>query len=334
MPATLSDICERTGLSKATISRVINNSPLVKEATRERVQEVMDELDYHPLEAARALAGRRTDTLGVLSPYVGGGFFTDVLVGVDHEAAEQNAHMTTAFAHGVVDEQELVRRFIRQRRADAMILINLDLPGDFLEEIAQAPIPIVAVDTPAVEYGIPSVSIDNRAGAHAMMSHLVEHDYRTFVVFAGPEESYDSRERLAGCRAAASDAGISLPDENVYTGNFIMESGRDMMSAILDKGQPLPDAVVALNDATAFGAMAVLREKGLSVPGDIAVTGFDNAEAAGVIGLTTVAVPMFDMGREAARLAMNAIKDDSATPHVVAPATLVIRNSCGCTAAP
>ncbi len=330
MPATLKDICEKTGLSKATISRVINDSPLVKEATRERVQEVMDELDYHPLEAARVLAGQRTNLLGVVSPYVGSGFFTDVLVGVDHEANEQGCHITTAFAHGVTDEQELVRRFIRQRRTDAIILINLDLPAEFLKEVAEARMPVVAVDTPATEYGIPSVSIDNREGARAMMAHLIEHGHRNIVVFAGPEASYDSRERLAGCRAAAADAGISLPDENVHTGNFIMASGRDMMSAILQRGGELPDAVVALNDVTAFGALAVLREAGLSVPGDIAVTGFDNTEASVLVGLTTVAVSMFDMGREAARLAMNAIKDDSATPHIVAPTTLVVRESCGC----
>jgi len=333
MPATLNDICERTGLSKATISRVINDSPLVKEATRERVQAVMDELDYHPLEAARALAGQRTNLLGVVSPYVGSGFFTDVLVGVDHEAGEQGCHITTAFAHGVTDEQELVRRFIRQRRTDAIILINLDLPAEFLKEVSEVRMPVVAVDTPATEYGIPSVSIDNREGTRAIMQHLIEHGHRHMVVFAGPEGSYDSRERLAGCRAAASEAGISLPDENVYTGNFIMESGRDMMSAILQKGGELPDAVVALNDVTAFGALAVLREAGLSAPGDIAVTGFDNSEASVLVGLTTVAVPMFDMGREAATLAMNAMKDDydaSSTPHVVAPTTLVIRDSCGC----
>lgn len=330
MPATLNDICEKTGLSKATVSRVLNDSPLVKEATRQRVQEVMDELDYHPLEAARALAGLRTNMLGVVSPYVGSGFFTDVLVGVDHEAAEQKCHITTAFAHGVNDEQELVRRFIQQRRTDAVILINLDLPADFLAEVAQARLPVVAVDTPAVEHGIPSVSIDNRAGASAMMAHLVEHGHRDIVVFAGPVESYDSRERLAGCRSAAAEAGVSLPDEKVFSGNFIMESGRDMMSAILQKDAPLPDVVVALNDTTAFGALAVLREAGLSVPGDIAVTGFDNTEASVLVGLTTVAVPMFDMGREAAKLAMNALNDDESTPHIVAPTTLVVRESCGC----
>jgi DNA-binding LacI/PurR family transcriptional regulator len=331
MAATLRDICRETGLSSATVSRVINNSPLVREDTRERVQEVMEKLNYFPLASARALAGRRTGSIGLISPYVGSGFFSDIMVGVDRVAVERGVHVMMSFAHGVGDEKRLVTRFIKERSVDAVILINLDLTPGFLLESKNDRIPLISVDTPAVEQGIASVSIGNRDGAHKMMEHLLEHGYRDIAVFAGPEISYDSRERIEGCRAAAAAAGVSLPDDKIFTGSFIAESGREFMQKILDSGKPLPDAVFALNDAMAFGAMACLRDAGLSVPKDIAVTGFDESEVSPLVGLTTVAVPLFDMGRHAAEMALDSLNGELEQQHIIVPAELVIRESCGCT---
>ena len=104
MATTLSDICRLTGLSSATVSRVINNSPLVKEVTRKKVQDVIDELNYFPLPSARVLAGKRTGTIGIISPYGGSGFFSDIMVGVDQVAAERGVHVMMSFAHGLGDE--------------------------------------------------------------------------------------------------------------------------------------------------------------------------------------------------------------------------------------
>jgi LacI family transcriptional regulator len=331
MAITLHDICRETGLSTATVSRVLNNSPLVKKATHDRVREVMDRLDYHPSPAARALAGQRTYTLAVLSPYVGGGFFADVLVGADHVAVEQGYHILTAFAHGLTDEKDLVTGFIRDRRADALIVLNLDLPAEFLAEVHTAKTPVISVDTPAAELGVPSVSIDNKAGAHQLMTHILEHDHRDIIIFTGPAISYDSNERLAGCRAAAEDAGCKLPPSQIIVGEFTIESGRKLMTELLDRGGKLPDAIVALNDAMAIGALGVMKERGLTAPEDIAVTGFDDCDSAPVIGLTTVHAPLYQMGQEAAKLALASLTPEGpAANHIIVPTELVIRQSCGC----
>jgi len=331
MAATLHDICSSTGLSTATISRVLNNSPLVKEETRKKVKAAMKDLNYFPLASARALAGKRTGAIGVISPYVGSGFFTDLIVGVDHVAAERGVHVMMSFAHGLGDEVHLVSRFIQERGVDAIVLINLDIPGEFMADIKSDVIPLISVDTPVLEHGISSVSIGNRDGAHEMMSHLLGHGYRDIVLFAGPEISYDSKERIAGCRDAVAEAGLSLPDEKMHTGSFIMDSGRELMHQVLTSGEPLPEAVFALNDVTAFGAMAVLREAGLRVPDDIAVVGFDNSAASPLVGLTTVSVPLFDMGCRAAELALDAVVDSVKQPqHLIIPTEIVVRDSCGC----
>ena len=333
MAATLQDICRLTGYSSATVSRVINKSQLVKESTREKVQGVMDEVNYFPMPSARALAGKRTGTIGVISPYGGSGFFSDIMVGVDSIAAERDVHVMMSFAHGVGDEEKLVVRFIQERSVDAVVVINIDLPGAFLASVKNDRVPLISVDTPAVEQGLPSISIGNRDGAHAMMSHLIEHGCHDIEIFAGPEISYDSRERIEGCREAAAKAGLSLPDEKIHTGSFIVDSGREFMQEILASGKPLPEAIFALNDVTAFGAMACLRDAGLSVPKDIAVVGFDNCEASALVGLTTVDVPLLDMGRYAAKMAFDAMDDEPEEMHVIVPAELIIRESCGCCSA-
>jgi DNA-binding LacI/PurR family transcriptional regulator len=332
MAITLHDICRETGLSTATVSRVLNNSPLVKEATRKKVQAVMSELNYLPLPSARALAGKRTGSIGIISPYVGSGFFTDIMVGVDHLAAERGVHVMMSFAHGTGDEINLVTKFIQERRVDAIVLINIDLPGELLKGINKDIIPIISVDSPAIEYGLSSVSMDNKDGAYSMMKHLLEHGYRDIVLFTGPESSYDSGLRLEGCRIAAKEAGVSLPAKNIYSGSFVMESGRELMNTVLKRRKKLPDVIMALNDIMAFGAMAVLREAGLSVPDDIAIAGFDNFEAAPLVGLTTVSASLYDMGRCAADMALGAMGNmqEREVSHIIVPAKLVVRETCGC----
>ncbi len=330
MAVKLQDICKVTGLSSATVSRVLNNSPLVKEETRKKVQAVMDELDYRPLPFARALAGSRSGTIGLISPYVGSGFFTDIMVGVDLAAAKRKVHVMMSFAHGHGDEKKLLDRFIKERHVDAIVLINLDLPPTAIEMMKKVKIPLVSVDTPAIKHGIMSVSMDNRKGAYAMMSHLVEHGHRDFVIFAGPKNCYDSRERLAGCKKAAADFGISLPKSKIFNGSFILESGREMTKSYLKSGASLPDVIFALNDITAFGVMEVLREEGIRVPEDVAVVGFDNFEAAPLVGLTTVGVPLFDMGCKAAEMAIDALDRELDEKYIVLPPELIIRETCGC----
>ena len=330
MSATLNDICAATGLSKATVSRVLNDSPLVREDTRKRVLLAMEELDYHPSSAARALAGQGTKTIGVFSPYVGSGFFTELLMGMNRVAGESGFHVMTAFGHGGRDERDLLKRFIRERRVDALIVLNLDLPGSFLAEIRGGRMPMVVVDTPAVEDGIPSVSIDNRSGTDAVASHLLEHGYRDIAVFTGPGDGYDSRERLLGCRAALARAGCDLPARRILSGDFTMKSGRALVEDLLSAPGGFPEAIVCLNDAMALGALGVMRERGMEVPRDVALAGFDDCEAAALVGLTTVNVPLFDMGREAALLALASLEEDMSGRHTVIPSRLVVRETCGC----
>jgi len=330
MSATLTDICRATGFSKATISRVINESSLVCEPTRKKVLEVMRELDYHPSYAARTLARKCTDTLGVIFPRIHSGFYAEVLRGIDDVASQHGLHLITAFAHGPGDEEKLVTKFLMERRVDALLLLNLDLSADFTASVADQAIPVVSIDRPAEGAAFFSVTIDNAGGSSSGMTHLIEHGYRDIAVLAGPDDSFDSVERLEACRATLAAAGRGLSDDRIWQGAFTEESGHAVVTSRLNAGLQLPNAVFALNDAMALGALMALKERGIHVSEDVALVGFDDCDTARHVGLTTVHVPMWEMGCEASRAAVRRISDEETGAAMEMTTELVVRTSCGC----
>jgi len=329
MHATLFDVSKRSGVSTATVSRVINGSSLVHERTRRKVLQAIQELGYRPSHAARTLARRKTDTIGVVFPQIDSGFFTEVLRGIDDVAAEHDFHLMTAFSHGRYDEEELVTRFLRESCVDALILLNLLLPNGFVRKSARSGMPIVLIDRPVAGTNLFSVSLDNQGGAWMAMLHLIERGYQPIAVIRGPTGSYDAEQRLLGCRKAATEAGLSLPGELVWPGAFTEASGRAAMQNGLKDGRPLPEAILACNDEMAIGAWAVLREKGFDVPGDVALMGFDDHRLARHLGLSTIRVPMREMGRAAAQAAIQQVLTGKAMKQRVLEVELVVRRSCG-----
>ncbi len=330
MNATLADVCRKSGLSSATVSRVINGSSLVRQETRERVQRAMAALDYHPSHAAQTLAKRRTDTLGVLYPHIASGFFAEILRGIEEVAADSGFQVLTLFAHRGAQGIERINSFTAKGRVDGLIVLNLEFPDDVVRSLADRGVPTVLLDRPVPGSGLSTVEIDNAAGADALMSHILGHGHREVLVLAGPRNSYDGNARWRGCALAARRFGIDLGDAQRIRGDFKEEVGAAAMARWLDeKGRP-PQAIVALNDVMALGAWDVLRQRGLRVPEDVAIGGFDDGETARHVGLTSVRVPLCDMGREACRLALAQLNGETPPERIVVPAELVVRRSCGC----
>src|ERR1051325_1847563 len=280
MHATLHDVCRKAGVSTATVSRVVNESPLVTEETRSRVLEAMKSLGYRPSHAARTLARQRTDLIGVVFPEIAGGFFTEVLRGIDDVAAEHHFHLMTAFSHGLADEEQFVTRLLQERRVDALILMNLLLSDEFIKEVAKRGIPVSLIDRPVIGAGLFAVSMDNQTGAEAATNHLLEHGYRKFAILTGPTDNYDAEHRFEGCKRALEKADIRADEIDVWQGAFTESSGRAAIERWLSAGKPLPEAIFATNDAMALGAHEFLRQRGIRVPEDVALVGFDDADSA------------------------------------------------------
>lgn len=329
---TLHEVSKRAGVSIATVSRVVNGSPLVKPATRERVEEVIRELNYAPSFAARMLARDTTDTLGVVFPDLDSGFFVEVLQGIYQEAARQGFDLMIAFGHHPEDEMRLIRQYVMERRVDALIIMNLHLDESFLQTVQGVRTPLVLLDRPYPHPGSFSLSIDNMLGASTMMKHLADdHGYRRIAVLTGPSGTWDADQRLEACRQTAAEAGISLPDELIWPGQFSEVSGYQAVDAFLGRGTALPDAVFALNDQMAVGALQRFREAGIDVPGQVALAGFDDTALARHLGLSTVHIPLQEIGQQAVEAAIAHINHpDRSHVEILVPTDIVLRASCGC----
>lgn len=305
----------------------MNNSPLVREEVRQKVMQAAAELNYVPSHAARTLAGRKQNTVGVIFPDIDSGFYAEVLRGMDQAMVREGFHLLVAFSHGEQDEEQLLRRFALEGRVDAVVLMNLLLEERIVADVAKCGTPLVLIDREAA--GLDAVMIDNVDGASAAMEHLLSHGYQRIALISGPEASFDARQRLEGCRKALAKHGGKLDERLVASGAFREEGGKAAMETLLLQK---PDAVVACNDAMALGAMETLRAHGLRVPEDVAVIGFDDIPVARHVGLTTVHVPLLEIGHRAAEAALRRIGGSRKTKRQMIPAQLVVRASCGCKA--
>ena len=327
--ATLYDICKKTGFSTATVSRVINGSGLVKEETRERVLEAIKELNYRPNHAARMLAGRKTDTIGVVLPLLDDGFYVQVLRGIDQVATKENLKLLISFYHSDTDLAEIIDSLHAEGRTDAIILSNhTSLQPERMRELAGDDLPIVLI---AQNHGnikaIDSVLIDNFQGAYHAVEHLLENKPKSLLLLTGPDCIFDSRERLRGAQQAIQDAACKS-DVTILEGNFYQEEARRVFAEHIRRQGAFPDAVFAFNDATAFGVLDVLRDASRNVPAETQVVGFDGTIMAQSFGLSSVSIPMRQIGEEAVRLAVERIRNKDAQPVTMTLETrLIVRKT-------
>ena len=324
--STLYDVSRLSGVSTATVSRVFSGRARVSDEIRNRVLGAAQELDYEASHAARSLAGRKTHTLGAIFPEIASGFYADVLAGIDEIAAENNFDVLAAFVGKRRSRAELVNRLLRQGRADALLILNLDdCPDLDSKEVGQ--LPIILIDRAINGSNLPVVGMDNVGGAEAMIEHLFEQGHRRIALLTGPEGNYDSEQRLVGCRKAFTRFGLELDESLVWTGGFTMASGVDAATELLNSKSPLPDAIFCFNDAMAIGMINKFHASGISVPGDVAMAGYDNLDASEHLSLTSVACPMRLMGQLAAQWAVELVNNDrKQTGHRV-QVRLVVRQS-------
>lgn len=326
---TVLDVSRQSGVSTATVSRVINQSPKVRPATRVRVLKAIEELGYMRNHSARALARQRTDTIGVVFPGIDSGFFTEVLKGINEYAVSRDYHLMVAFSQGAQGEHDRVSEYLQAGRVDALILMNLGMSDEFVRQAAQRELPIVLIDRPVKDARVASVMINNRSGADAAMSHLLGLKHEKIAILAGPDGTIDAAQRMEGCELAAKRVGYAFDRDLIWPGDFLWESGYELMNNWLDSGKALPDAMFALNDPMAMGVMESMHEHGLSVPEDMALVGFDDVQAARYLGLTTVHSPMREMGRVASEAAISLVTGGRTQLEQVLETQLIVRRSCG-----
>lgn len=292
--------------------------------------QAIKELGYVPNHAARALAGQRNKMIGVVFPEISTGFWAEILKGLDAAADDSQFHILTAFSHGGRDECEMALRMLHEGRIDALVVMNLRLGKDFMAQARQFNIPVILIDRPIADKEAASVVIDNVSGACEAMLHLYSHAYAPIMILAGDPETYDARQRLIGCQKAAQSRGVAWDDALVFNSSFTEEGGAYAIRNWFKQHLQPPRAIFSFNDNMALGAMNELDTMGYQVPQDVAIIGFDDIDSARHLKLTTVQVPLMQMGRVAAETAIGAVTQQDYQKKNVLPTRLVIRRSCGC----
>ncbi|WP_419704450.1 LacI family DNA-binding transcriptional regulator [Promicromonospora sp. NFX87] len=345
-PVTLSQVAREAGVSLATASRAINGSATrsVRADLRERVLETARRLDYSPDPSAQAMARGRTSALGLVVHDIADPYFSTIAAGVARAAEREGLIVTLSSTEHSPERELAFVELARRQRSRAIILAgSRGVPPEALPETH----PAEAVDrlrreAGALEQalttfqqagggvatigqavgGLPVVEIDNAGGAGDLARALHRIGYRRFGVLAGPPGLRTAADRTSGFLSALAELGCPVPDRDVVRGSFTRDGGHEAMTALLGRtasaaaaAERTPEVVFAVNDVMAVGAMAAVRDAGLSVPHDVAVAGFDDIHTLRDVspGLTTVRIPLGEISEAATALALGR-KDETPAP--------------------
>jgi DNA-binding LacI/PurR family transcriptional regulator len=334
--ATSRDVAKLAGVSRTTVSFVLNDVPGVKisEETRQRVLEAARQLDYHPTAAARTLVSGRTRRIGLIlgegeKRLAADAFLPTFLQGVMACVHHRGYLLVVQTAEDVVSYEAYVS-LIREQQVDGLILSGPTVDDPLLPRLAERGFPLILhgrVNLPGFRY----VDVDNHAGAYLAVEHLIELGHRRIgFISNAPLSSSGAADRLAGYKQALVDHGIPLDPDLVCLAAFLPETGQAAMKELLSL--PVrPTALLAASDVMALAAIREIHEAGLKVPEDIAVVGYDDVSLAGYAcpALTTVHVPAYGLGWTAVNLLVFLIEGEREVESVNLETRLVIRDSCG-----
>jgi DNA-binding LacI/PurR family transcriptional regulator len=336
MHVTVDYIAKRLGVSAMTVSRALNNKPNVDKKTREKILVAAKKLGYTPNHIARSLTLRKTNTIGVVVPEIAHSFFPEVIRGIEDASYAANYHLIlTHSAEDYTREQDAIQT-LESKRVDGMLISTAQTVTDHstYQDIIRLGIPIVFFDRVVHNIGATCVSIDDEDCCARVTEHLIGHGYKTIAHLSGPSSVSIGKERLAGYRKALERNGIKFRPELVIQSGFHEKGGYNAMERLLQLPvRERPDAVVAVNDPAAFGAMKAMQEHKIRIPQDIAIVGMSDDIRAELASspLTTIRQPAYEIGRLAAEALIQEI-EGKAKPgrKIVVQTELAIRKSCGC----
>ncbi len=331
--ATLKDVATRAGVSIATVSRVINEPEKVKLETRMRVERVIRQLNFTPSRVARRLRARRKtgELLAVLIPDIQNPFYVDVVRGIDEVAAERGfGFMMSSFSHDPKRASQYIR-LILSESIDGLIVGPPPQHQKLLVRIWRSGVPMVCIDRPLEGAEVDTVVVDNREGARSAVQYLTSLGHRRIGLICGPVEIPTYRDRRLGYLDALREAGIEADPELIRVGDSTRYSGHDLAEELLSLPDP-PTALFTTNNLITLGALEVLHARGIRIPEQVSIVGFDDMYWSNSLNppLTAVSQPGYEIGRRAAELIVERIAHPDRMPvRLVLKTELKIRASCG-----
>lgn len=330
---TIIDIARKLGLSKSTVSRALRNHPHVKEATRIAVKSLAEKWDYQPDTIAQSMINRKTLTLGIVIPNVSFPYFSHTLNGVQEIASKAGYNLMICQSNESFEREKSVIQTLVSSRVDGLLLsISKETKTfDHIEALQKKGIPLVLFDRIAEPLTLPKVYINNVDASFQATEHLIKEGYQRIAHIAGPESLWVSHQRIKGYLDAHKAYGVNADPELIIFKGFRMEDGKCAAAKLMENASP-PDAILAVSDSAAIGAKMELESQGFKIPEDVAIVGFNNEIIASIVqpGLTSVAIPMDNLGRTAAQMLLRQITyphEVSGSEQKVLHAKLVIRAS-------
>lgn len=327
---TIVDVAREADVSYSTVSRVLNNVSYVKADKRQRVLEAIERLGYVANVQARGLVGGRTQLIGLIVHDLIVSYMDEIVRGIDEELASSEYNLILFTTHRQPDKETRFVRMMTQGLVDGLLLLLPLSPATYTKNLTVEHFPYVVIDHYGFDDFSLTVTATNWQGAFDATSYLIGLGHKRIGFIAGNPPSSSATDRLEGYKAALATHGITFLPELVATGFFRYSTGLQAAQTLLSLEQP-PTAIFAANDHSAFGAIEAIRSRGLSIPEDISIIGFDDVpEAQHLIpSLTTVRQPLEQMGQIAVKSLLEQIENQSPPPQRVTLATqLIIRDSC------
>jgi DNA-binding LacI/PurR family transcriptional regulator len=327
---SIKDIARLARVSHPTVSRALQNSPLVNPTTAAKIRKIAEAAGYRPSAVARGLVTRRTRTVGLVVTTVADPFAGEVACGIEQAANDHGYAVFLADSNCDAERERKVVQELAERRVDGIIVTSSRVGSDYLPMLAQLNVPMVLVNDQYPGEFVHSVMIANEDGSRAVTEHLIELGHRR-IAYVGDRSGYQTdTERLKGYRQALADAGIAFASELAVLGNGRPEGALAVVDGLLRLANP-PTAVCCYNDMTALGAMRAIRARGLRVPEDMSVTGFDDLFFSEYLepALTTVRQPMRRMGEMAMENLLKLMSGEESVAQVNVEAELIVRGSTG-----
>lgn len=331
---TLEDIAKRCGVSRSTVSRVINNHPNVSDKVRKRVQKEIENTGFHPHAAARTLVSQRSWTIGLVLPRSVNSFFTDayyprLIQGIAQGCNQLKYTLAFYLITDAENEKEIFPRISRRGLLDGIMFQSDQLGDQLICNLVKTKIPLLIIGRPFQNDNLNYIDIDNTSAAITAVEHLLQIGYRKIGTITGPLNTTVGLDRKKGYLQALKKNGVEIDESLIVEGDFTEKKGYECMQNILPNK---PEAVFVASDQMAVGAIQAIRDNGLTVPDDIAIIGFDDLPPSNTsnIQMTTMHQPVLEFGVKAVELLDDLIANGSTPPrHFIMDADLVVRETCG-----
>lgn len=329
--SSIKDIAEAANVSIATVSRVLNGSDKVKPETAKLVKDTVENLNYRPNNVARRMKVKTSDSLviGLIITDIGNPFFSNIAKGVEDVAFKNKHVMMICNTNESPEKEKFFLNSMLSEKVSGAIIVPTSGNKKFFENLLEDGFPMVMVDRSIKGLSLDTVSINNEDGAYQAVNHLIKQGHTRIAVVNGIKGLSNTEERFQGYRHALEESGISVKKEYVEHGDYIEKGGRSAMERLLELEEP-PTAVFSTNNLMTLGCIKAINNRGVKIPYDIAIVGFDDSSWAEALvpPLTTVKQPGYELGVNAAELLIKRLSTgEGSSLNIVLNPELVVRES-------